>query len=265
MSNTSPAVKAYRSCGFHNRTLAELRNDSSLLRRAVLRDDNPDIAHVPNVFGKFEHNGKTYHTTLTLVGVSDEDEVQLERPSRGLSELKLNPIDEHRELWEFLILIPKKFCHEAQMVPSEKEDKEDRFSHKLTDRTSIFAMEFLCCYRFYIEQVMETYQLGNSAVRQPLSDTNKLNHPTKREVNALICRFDTIERNLEWLKAKEDLAAWDFSSIQQFLGLHVERNRTSMLSYYRKWVSEHRVDPEVVESRTMEFIAMSFLTDTHDQ
>lgn len=262
ISDLSPAVKAYRSCGIHNRTLEELRRDTSLLRRAVLGSDN-DVAHVPNVFGKFEHQGVTYHTVLTLIGIDDPfDNHTVTKPSRGISQLRIRDVEGRpkSKLWEFCILIPKKHCHEGLCVEANG-DKHlfDDFCGLLTDRTFIFAMEFLCCYRFFIEQVQETFELGNCVVREPWRETDNITHPTEREVSALICRYDTIAANLEWLKQHEPLAEWDFSSIQQFLGLHIGRNRKAFLSYYLKWLRDHRVAPEIVERRTIEFIAMAFL------
>ncbi len=262
-----PALRAYRSCGFHNRTLAELRRDPSLLRRAVLGEDH-HVAHVPNIFGNFKHNNITYHTVLTLIGIEDPlEKGTLDKRSRGISLVRLRefPDDPMRKIWEFNILIPKEYCHEDGCVSQEDDGiKYDQFCARLTNRTFIFAMEFLCCYRFFMDLVLETYRLGNSEVREPLRDTDDLLHPNAREVNAVICRFETVSANLEWLKKKQDLAEWDFSSIQQFLGLNIGRNRTSFLPYYLKWLHEHRVAPEVVEERTMEYIAMAFLSDKYE-
>jgi hypothetical protein len=172
----SPAVRAYRSCGFHNRTLAELRREPSLCRRAEL-SDNPHVAHVPNVFGSFEHKGVTYHTVLTLLGIEDpSDNHTLDKRSRGLTKLRIldHPDGPNKQVWEFSILLPKRYCHEDSCVTQEEDASGyDDFCESLKERTSIFAMEFLCCYRFFIEQMLETFRLGNSEVREP-------SHPSYR-------------------------------------------------------------------------------------
>lgn len=264
--NLSPAVRAYRSCGIHNRTLEELRRDTSLLRKAVLGEDK-HVAHVPNVFGKFELHGVTYHTVLTLIGINDPfDNQTVSKRSRGISKLRVRDMgDPKRKLLEFCILIPKTHCHEDQCVTcAEDQNGFDEFCHRLTDRTSIFAMEFLCGYRFFMEQMYEIFEQGNCEVREPWRETDNLTHPTEREVSALICRYETIAENLEWLKQHEPRADWDFSTIQPFLGLNVARNRKALLNYYLKWLREHRVAPEIVERRTVEYLAMAFLDQSFE-
>lgn len=261
----SPVIRAYRSCGFHNRTLAEIRANSSLARRAVLNDADLSLAHVPNVFGNYEHRGVKYHTALTLAGIDDpfEDGI-LKNPSRGLSVMKLTDIDEVTKIWEFQILIPKNYCREDIFKnPEEDANGYGKFCSELCDRTSIFAMEFLCCYRFFIEQILETYQLGNSEVREPVREKDKDFHPKREEAESLICTYDAVGRNLEWFREKYSEMHWNFDSVQQFLGLHVGRNRSAMWPYYQKWLVDHRVDLELVERKTIEYISMAFLTDAH--
>lgn len=261
----NPIIRAYRSCGFHNHTLAELREDPSLQRHSILTE-NDHLAHVPNIFGTYVDRGITYHTSLALVGIDDPFEGKLlSIPSRGISVIRLTDVDEAKKIWEFQILIPKNFCKEEIFAHPEADPSGyAKFCSELCDRTSIFAMEFLCCYRFFIEQVLETYQRGNSAVTEPVRDHDKEFHPKQIEAESLICTFDVVARNLDWFKTEYPDMGWNFDSIQEFLGLHLGRNRTSMWPYYKKWLIDHRVASELVEKKTMEYISMTFLTDHYE-
>lgn len=258
-----PLIRAYRRCGFHNRTLKELRLNPDLKRDAILDDLDEHLAHVPNVFGTFVHKGISFHTALTLVGIEEPPEGVLPRHPRGVSIVQLIEIEPLEKLWQFKIMIPKRFCAEEQ-CPSGEDVDPIKFCMELCDRTDIFAMEFLCCYRFFIEQVLETYELGNSEVREPLREKDMEIHPKQEEVEALICTYDAVARHLEWFKTTYKEQEWKFDSIQQFLELHIGRNRRAMSPYYWKWLREHRVRPELVEKKTMEYIAMAFLEHEHE-
>jgi len=259
----TPSLKAYRSCGFHNHTIEELRRDSRLRRRAIIHASD-HIAHVPNIFGSYSHKGVKYSTVLTLVGLEDPLK-EIRNSSRGVSSMQLKDRSELEKIWQFKILIPKAFCFEADCV-MEDDDLSSyiEFCKRLCDRTEIFAMEFLCCYRFFIEQVLETYETGNSKVREPVREKDPLDHPKMEEVQALICTYEGIAIKLKEFEKKYDLMEWDFSSIQPFLGLHEGRNRTSMWPYYRGWLTNHRVNLQLVEKKTMELISMSFLEEEYN-
>jgi len=258
----TPSLKAYRSCGFHNHTIAELRDDESLRRRAVLTDDN-HIAHVPNIFGTYRHRNVTYDTVLTLVGLEDPlDEIR--NSSRGMSCMQLKSVGATNKVWQFKIMIPKTFCCEAKKA-AETDDPSafTDFCKSLCDRTEIFAMEFLCCYKFFMEQVQETYQRGHSEVIEPVREKDKLEHPKTEEVEALICTYEGIVFKLKEFEEEYAQLEPDFSSIQPFLELHNGRNRKFMWPYYLEWLKKHRVNLELVEKRTMEIVAMNFLTEEH--
>lgn len=258
----TPAIKAYRSCGFHNHTIEELRRDPSLRRRAILNDED-HIAHVPNVFGSYQHKGITYHTVLTLVGLDDPVH-EVRNSSRGVSSMQLVEESPTAKLWQFKILIPKTFCFEKNWVTAEADPGAHiEFCKVLCDRTEIFAMEFLCCYRFFIEQVLETYEAGNSEVREPVREKDEQEHPKIEEVEALICTYERVACKLKDFEEQYDLMELDFSSIQQFLGLHEGRTRTSMWPYYKDWLLNHRVHLELVERKTMEYISMAFLEEEY--
>ncbi len=263
MKIKSPLIRAYRNCGFHNRTLKELRADPSLSRGAVLDPADPHLAHVPNIFGSFRHKGIHYHTSLSLVGLDESGDYAPDQHPRGVSVIREIEIEEGRKLWQFKIMIPKRFCEE-DLCPDGKKTDPVKFCMALRHRTDIFAMEFLCCYRFFIEQVQETYELGNSAVREPLRETDDLIHPKREEADALICTYDAVARHLEWFKTEYADQGWKFENIQEFIEMHVGRNRKAMSPYYRKWLEEHRVDPSLVEKKTIEYVAMAFLDHEHE-
>lgn len=263
MKIKSPLIRAYRSCGFHNRTIKELRLDASRMRSAILDPKDPHVAHVPNIFGSFKHRETHYHTSLSLVGLDERDDVIAHRHPRGVSVAREIEIGEGKKLWQFKIMIPKRFCAE-DLCPDGEHIDPIKFCMELTHRTDIFAMEFLCCYRFFIEQVQETYQLGNSSVREPLRETDDLIHPKREEVEALICTYDAVARHLDWFKTSYIEQGWKFESIQEFIELHLGRNRKAMSPYYWKWLEEHRVNPILVEKKTIEYVAMAFLDHEYD-
>jgi hypothetical protein len=261
MEFSSPVLRAYRSCGFHNHTIAELRNDTSLLRRAVLSDDSR-VAHVPNIFGCYENRGVTYDTVLTLVGIDDPLHA-LGNSSRGGSVMELVHVSDTSKIWEFKIVIPKQYCHEDQFVPKDGDyAKHIGFCQDLCDRTQIFAMEFLCCYKFFIEQVLETYQRGFcEIIEAPVRDNDIKDHPKEEEVQALLCPYDSIAKMLKDFQESHNLA-WSedhLQSITPFLHAHAGKNRKAMFPYYKEWLFKHRVDPSLVERKTMEFVSMQFL------
>jgi len=263
MKIKSPLIRAYRSCGFHNRTLKELRQNPEHQRSAILNASDSHLAHVPNVFGSFVHGGVKYHTELSLVGIDEPEEGVLPEHPRGVTVLKVKEINPEKVIWQFKVMIPKRFCEE-ELCPEGEDVDPIQFCMALCDRTDIFAMEFLCSYRFFIEQVLETYELGNSGVRNPLRDQDVKTHPKREEVEALICTYDAVARHLKWFQEKHKEQDWQFDSIQQFLELHTARNRRAMLPYYWKWLREHRVKPDLVEKKTIEYIAMAFLDHEHE-
>lgn len=259
----TPTIRAYRRCGFHNRTIKELRQNPGLCRDAILDPQDAHIAHVPNIFGNFQDRGITYHTTLTIVGIEEPSESVLSERSRGVSLIEVTDVSETSKLWRFKILIPKRYCCE-DLCPSGEGADLNKFCMALCHRTDIFAMEFLCCYRFFVEQVLETYEKGNCEVREPVRDHDLEQHPKKEEADALICTYHGVARHLEWFQKTYPEQNWKFDSIQQFLELHLARNRKAMLPYYLKWLREHRVRLELVERKTMEYISMSFLDCEHE-
>lgn len=264
MKIVTPALKAYRDCGFHNRTLEELRRDANLKRDAVLNEEDENTAHVPNVFGSFVYQDKHYYTSLTLRGLDgpvDEDEVN---PSRGFSVSNETEIATNKILWEFKILIPKSFCSNQPTFVPENDPNHTKYCYDLSDRTMIFAMEFLCCYRQFLSMVMELYERGNCDFTSPTEKRDLSDHPKEEEVENLVCTYDAVERHLKWYKTNHAQGEWNFDSIDGFLDNHLSRKRKQMLPYYSRWIKQHRIRPELVEKRTIEFISMAFRDCEHE-
>lgn len=260
MSKYYPRHKAYRNCGLHNRTLAEIAEDPTLRRGAIIETDG--VAHVPNVFGAFSYGGHTYHTVLTLVGMDDPyKENILVRPSRGMFLLDRKQFAQNRTLLEFYIWMDRRYCHEEIFSAlAAAPERRFEFAVSLCERTEIFAMEFLGCYTTYLETILKMYS-DNTIDTGRYYVANGSGHPSKKDVIDLICSFEDIATELQAFEKSEKIK---LDSLQTFLNHHaVEALRPKLAPYYNQWVTKLRVSPKIVEQRTMEFIAMRFLKVGH--
>lgn len=262
MGQQNPALKAYRNCGCHNKTLNELRNsddDQNITRGCFLDPDNHNVAYVPNVFGSFVDKGVRYSTSLTLVGIDSAFEKRIvSRPSRGFSTTTFKKKTDTHYVWNFFILMDKEYCN-AQMNYSSNMNLGDLLTYcdSLTNRTEIFATEFLCCFKNFIAIIDDVYSRGCCEVHEdPLSD--EATHPTQEEIESLICPFSSIERLFnEFIEKRQD--DWDDITLADFLGLHIRRKRKMLLPYYDSFLVQNRVSSNLVEKRTLEYVSMCWL------
>lgn len=250
----NPVRETFEKIPFRNKTIAELEATTKDLGGASIDSDN--TIRFPNIFGSFESGGMKFKTCLTLIGIEDPRNKNVLKDScRGISWLKKRKVGEDCTLLEFFILMSTNYC------PDYTTDCNDAsgppFLHYClngVDRTQIFATEFLCLYRFFIDTLKQAYKDRELKIEE--NPNREFIHPTVKEVHDLICPFDAVNSLIEKYNATVD-EAHAITGYEPFLEADLGRKRRALLGYYREALKALRVHPDIIEAATIELLAMN--------
>lgn len=249
----NPVRKAFEQIPFRNKTVAELQSPLNGLGDAVLGSGS--IIHFPNVFGSFSSDGKNFKTCLTLVGIDNsENKKVLNDSCRAFNILDKTEVDENTTLLEFKIFMSTEHCPVFD-ESCEDETSPEHLSYCLhsKDRTHLFATEYLCLYRFFIETLQHAYRDRELKIEE--NPVREFIHPTEKEVHDLICPYDSVYELIREFNASA-AEGMGIDSHEPFLDLDTGRKRRTLLGYYQKAIKMLRVDPEIVEDTTIEILAI---------
>lgn len=252
----NPVRKAFEKIPFRNKTIEELKAVSGL-DGAVLSSES--TIHFPNVFGSFTSSGRKFQTCLTLVGIDGcNNKKVLNDSCRAFNVLDKKEIDADTTLLEFKIFMSTGHCPNftGECIDSGSQAHLS-YCFMSKDRTHLFATEYLCLFRFFIETLIHAYRDRDLKIID--NPVREFIHPTEKEVQDLICPYDAILVLINSYNKKAPEGR-KINSHEPFLDLDTGRKRKALYSYYMEAIKQLRVDPEMIEAATVEILAIDWPT-----
>lgn len=275
---------SFGGLGFHNSTLYEISCSRNSKYARLPCDANFDKSEIPlthafvrEAFPTIEHeDGKIWRFDIHLHGEENLGAIHFgdrHRLKEGIYLVDAN-IDDEFALISYHIFLNNRLCPE----PSDFKGKYAYFKYllELTERTGVFAYEFIQIRDLYISFCDEVFcgEVGPSSYAElPKTTPSGLKnaesaYPRESRIFNLLASSRTIKRllksqGIDHMSAEEfekchQGVYWSLADIQPKDLMEVPQDDSfiTVADYYIAWLRECRVDLEIVQHQTLNFLSM---------